>query len=144
MSIRIYHYLPEDLDKFEFNKYSRKLKNNKKDLAAMKFFLAQAHSYTLFDTTTHKVVAVLAFFEYAPHRFNGCIIASRLFGKNPKYALKMRYLINCLRHDFTPERVETISEDIPQLNKWHQFLGFKLEMKLPAYLEKRDYILWSM
>lgn len=143
MALKIYQYQPEDLNGFDFNHYSRHLRN-KKNLAAMKAFLINAHSYTIFDTSINKAVAVLAFVEYAPHQFNGCIIASRLFAKNPKYAVKMRYLVNCVKRDFAAFRVETISEDKPKLNKWHEFLGFKLEKKLPAYVAHKDYVLWSM
>lgn len=143
MSIKIYQYQDGDLTGFDFNHYARHLRN-KKNLAAMKAFLRQAHSFTLFDTGINKAVAVLAFVETAPHCFNGCIIASRLFAKNPKYAVKMRYLVNCVKRDFAAFRVETISEDRPRLNKWHEFLGFGIEKKLPGYLSHRDYILWSM
>ena len=89
-------------------------------------------------------MAILAFHEYGDGMFYGCIVASEDFGENPKYAAKMKYLIRCVVRDFRMEYVQTKSEDAPELNKWHEFLGFRQEKKLPNHRRGKTFIIWSM
>ena len=72
------------------------------------------------------------------------IAADKSFGDNPKYALKMRWLIKTAFKDHNLNFVITISEDKEELNRWHTFLGFKEMKKLPNYRNNTDFILWGM
>ena len=58
--------------------------------------------------------------------------------------VKMKYLIGRVFDDYKARYVQTISEDAEQLNKWHEFLGFKKEKVLPNYRRGKDFIVWSM
>ena len=140
--IEIYRYEPQDIE-MKFNKWAWPFKS-KKALRGIKKYLEAFYSYTIYDTTLDKPVAILGFHEYEDGRFYGCIIASELFEKNPKYAVKMKFLIGKVCEQYGAERVETISEDAPALNKWHEFLGFHKKKSLPEYYRGRDFILWSM
>lgn len=140
--IEIYHYEPQDIE-MRFNKWAWPYKSKRK-LAVLKKILAERCSYTLFDTKIDEPVAILCFWETKPDCYYGMIIASDKFGNNPKYAVKMRYLIGCVKYQYGAKEVESISEDAPDLNKWHEFLGFKLIEKLPKYYKGRDFILWRM
>lgn len=138
--IKIFKYMESDLDNMKFNHWGRILKNSK-CLRNLKAYLDKANSYTLYDD---KPIAILAFDEYDKDKYDGCIIADEDFGKNPKYAIKMRWLVHRLIKDFKMKRVQTTSEDSPQLNKWHEFLGFKLEQKDSETHRGIKYNLWGM
>lgn len=138
--IKIFEYMESDLDNIKFNHWGRVLKSSK-CLKNMKAYLSMAHSYTLYD---EKPIAILAFDEYDKDKYDGCIIADEDFAKNPKYAIKMRWLIKRLIKDFNMKRVQTTSEDSPKLNKWHEFLGFKLEKKDSETYRGIKYNLWGM
>lgn len=140
--IEIYRYEPQDIE-MKFNKWAWPFKS-KKALKGIKKYLEVFYGYTIYDTNLDKPVAILGFHEYEDRKFYGCIIASKLFEKNPKYAIKMKFLIGKVREQYGAERVETISEDAPKLNKWHEFLGFHKEESLPNHYQGRDFILWSM
>jgi hypothetical protein len=138
--IKIYEYLETDINQIKFNHWGRSLKNSK-NLKKIKENLKRGHSFTIFD---EKPVAILSFFEYDKDRYYGYIIADEDFAKNPKYAIKMRWLIKRVADEFSPKRVETISEDAEKLNRWHEFLGFKLEKQHCWQKKDVQYNLWSM
>lgn len=140
--IEIYRYEPQDIN-MKFNKWAWPYKNKRK-LAVLKKILAEKYSYTLFDTKINEPVAILCFWEIGKNSCYGMIIASDKFGNNPKYAIKMKYLIGCVIDQYGINEVKTISEDAPDLNKWHEFLGFEKTEKLPDYYKGRDFILWRM
>lgn len=138
--IKFFKYIESDIDNMKFNHWGRILKNSK-CLRNIKAYLENSYSYTIYDD---KPVAILSFHEYDKDKYDGCIIADEDFDKNPKYAIKMKWLINRLVKDFKPERIQTTSEDSPALNKWHEFLGFELEKK-DYYVKNRiKYNLWGM
>lgn len=141
--IEIYKYEAEDLTNMRFNRWAWYY-CNKKCLKRLKKYLLLAHAYTLFDTAKNKPVAILAFHEYGDGMFYGAIIGSDIFGGNPKYAVKMKYLIKCVIRDFKMQYVQTKSEDAPELKRWHEFLGFKPEKKLANHYRGKDFIIWSM
>lgn len=140
--IEIYRYEPQDLN-MSFNKWAWPLKN-KKRLVQLRKYLIKNYSFTIFDTKINEPIAVLGFNELNNKEFYGLIVASDKFGNNPKYAVKMKYLINCVIKEYGVKKTITISEDAPELNKWHEFIGFKKEMKLPKYFRGKDFIYWSM
>lgn len=132
--------MESDINEMKFNHWARILKNSKA-LKNIKEYLRLAHSYTLYD---NKPIAILAFDEYDKDKYDGCIIADESFSSNPKYAIKMKWLINLLIKKFNMKRVQTTSEDSPELNKWHEFLGFKLEKKDSLIKKGVHYSLWGM
>ncbi len=141
--IEIYAYEPQDLENMKFNKWAWPLKNHK-SLLRTKKYLHYFNSYTIYDTKLDKAVAILGFHEQKPGDFYGMIVADECFGDNPKYAVKMKFLIGKVKEQFGAESVETVSENAPALNKWHEFLGFHKEKFLPQYLHGKDFILWRM
>lgn len=138
--IKVFDYIESDIDNMKFNKWARHLKSSK-NLKRIKQYLKMAYSYTLYDD---KPVAILAFDEYAEDKYDGCIIADECFSNNPKYAIKMKWLIGVLAEKMGATRVQTLSEDSPELNKWHEFLGFKLEIKDAETIKGIRQNLWGM
>ena len=138
--IKVFDYMEHDLDLIRFNHWCRILKNTK-CLRNMKEYLREAHSYTLYD---ERPIAILAFHKYNDGMYDGCIIADEDFGKNPKYAIRMKKLIEQVVKHFNMKRVQTTSEDSPVLDKWHTFLGFKLEKKDALIKRGIHYNLWGM
>ena len=132
--------MEKDIDEMKFNKWAWHLKN-KKALKNIKAYLKSAYSYTIYDK---KPIAILSFHEYDNNKYDGCIIADESFGDNPKYAIKMKWLIQRLIKDFKMQRVQTLSEDSPELNKWHEFLGFKLEKERCEKIKGVELNLWGM
>ena len=119
---------------------------SKKAIKQLKSYMSSdnVHSFTIWDTVKDHPVAILSFHSYGAGLFYGQIVADELFETNPKYAIKMKYLIGCVIKDFDMKYVQTVSEDADALNKWHEFLGFKQEKSLPKYLRGKDFIVWSM
>ena len=140
--IEIYQYEPQDLN-MKFNKWAWPLKNKRK-LAILRRYLAKNYAYTIFDTKINEPVAVLGFNEQKKGIFYGLIVAAERFDSNPKYAIKMKYLIKCVAVQYAVKVVETVSEDSPDLNKWHEFLGFCKQKDLPKFYRGKDFILWRM
>lgn len=140
--IEIYKYEPQDLN-MKFNKWAWPLKSKRK-LAILRRYLAENYAYTIFDTKINEPVAVLGFDEQEKGKFYGLIVAAERFNSNPQYAIKMKYLIKCVADQYGAEEVKTISEDVPDLNKWHEFLGFYQQKKLPNFYRGKDFILWRM
>lgn len=143
--IEIYKTWLTDVDNMKFNKWAWPLKS-KKAIKQLKAYISNndVHSFTIWDTVKDHPVAILSFHSYLDGMFCGQIVADELFETNPKYAIKMKYLISCVFKDFGAKYVQTVSEDADQLNKWHEFLGFKQEKTLPNYLRGKDFIVWSM
>ena len=143
--IEIYKTWLTDVDNMKFNKWAWPLKS-KKAIKQVKSYISNkdVHSFTIWDTAKDHPVAILSFHGYGAGLFCGQIVADELFETNPKYAIKMKYLIGCVIKDFDMKYVQTVSEDADALNKWHEFLGFKQEKSLPKYLRGKDFIVWSM
>lgn len=139
--IGAYEYIETDFNKIKFNKWSWYLKD-RKSIRKTKEYFRLAHSYTLM--ADNKPIAILGFHEYEPTHFDGCIVADKHFEDNPKYAIMMKRLVNHLIDKYNMKRVQTTSEDDPQLNKWHEFLGFKLEKKNIITYRDKPFNLWSM
>lgn len=139
--INCYTYMEKDFDTIRFNKWAWYLKC-KKNSKALKDYLKKAEAFTLFDGD--KPIAILGFHEYDINKFDGCIVADECFGDNPKYAIKMKQLINICRDKYKMKRVQTTSEDAEALNKWHEFLGFKVEKENVMSYRGHSFKLWSM
>lgn len=140
--IELYKYEDADLDKMKFNRYAWHLKN-RKAIKQIKEYLKRANSFTLYDVKKEKPIAILAFHFYYSGLAYGMIIADEILADNPKYAILIKKIANRLMTDYHIEYLQTVSEDVPALNKWHEFLGFHKEKSLPQHLRGRDFILWS-
>lgn len=139
--IGAYEYIESDFDKIKFNKWAWYLKD-KKSIKKTKAYFRDANTYTLI--ANDKPLAILSFHEYEPTHYDGCILADEHFEDNPKYAIMMKKLILHVINKYGMKRVQTESEDDPQLNKWHEFLGFKLEKKHSLIHRGKPFNLWSM
>lgn len=136
--IKVFHYLERDIDCMKFNHWCRRLKSAK-NLRRIKSYLHNEHAYTLWD---ERPIAILGFHEYDKGKYDGCIIADVEFGKNPKHAIKMKKLIEQVIKEYKMQRVQTTSEDSAELNKWHEFLGFKAEEN--TVIKGVNFIKWGM
>lgn len=143
--IEIYATIDGDIDKMDFNQWAHEIKNAK-GIKALKKYCRDENTValTLFDRAKEKPVAILAFHQFAQGMVEGMIAADKCFGDNPKYAVKMKWLIGQVIKDHQLQMVITISEDVKELNKWHNFLGFKELKKLPKYRNNTNFILWGM
>lgn len=141
--IEVYKYEETDLDRMTFNRWAWPLKS-KKQIKFIKKYLLQAFAFTVYDVIKDKPVAVLAFHFYNAGIAYGMVIGDKEFSKNPKYAIITKRFMAKLIKDYKIEYLQTVSEDVPELNKWHEFLGFHKEKSLPGHLRGRDFILWSM
>lgn len=143
--ISIYETEDSDIDAMTFNKWAWEIKSSKEIRALKRYIKSQnTASFTLYDDDKDKPVAILAFHEFEKGMVEGMIVADEIFGDNPKYAIKMRWLVKRLIKDFKLVFVITISQDAEELNKWHEFLGFMPMRKLPKYRKDTDFILWGM
>lgn len=141
--MKVFDYIEKDLDTMKFNRYGWDLKSTK-DIKRIKKFLENANSFTLYDEQREKALAILSFTEYDTDKWYGLIIADECFGDNPKYAIKMKWLVwECIKR-FEMKCTETESEDEEKLNKWHEFLGFKLVKKHSRKFRGRWFNLWRI
>lgn len=143
--IDIYKTISKDIDQMDFNEFSHEIKNAKGIKAFKKYINSGiAEAMTLYDTEKKKPLAILAWHPFAVGMVEGMIAADKSFGDNPKYAIKMKWLIGQVIKDYKLDFVMTISEDTKELNHWHAFLGFKEMKKLPLYRNNTDFILWGI
>lgn len=141
--LNAYSYISTDLDKMRFNHWGRLLKSSK-NLKKIKKYLSapMTQSFTVCDNG--KPIGILAFHEYEKDKYDGCIIASDEFGNSPKHAIFMRRLIRTAIETYDVKRVQTLSENDPRLNRWHEFLGFKLEKENCTEFRGIKHNLWSV
>lgn len=141
--IEVYKYEETDLDRMTFNRWAWPLKS-KKQIKFIKKYLLQTFAFTVYDVTKDKPVAVIAFHFYGKGIAYGMLIGDKEYSKNPKYTIVTKCFWEKLIKNYKIEYAQTVSEDTPELNKWHEFLGFHKEKSLPGHLRGRDFILWSM
>ena len=141
--IEVYKYEETDLDRMTFNRWAWPLKS-KKQIKFIKKYLLQAFAFTVYDVTKDNPVAIIAFHFYGKGIAYGMLIGDKEYSKNPKYTIVTKCFWEKLIKNYKIEYAQTVSEDTPELNKWHEFLGFHKEKSLPGHLRGRDFILWSM
>ena len=141
--IEVYKYEETDLDRITFNRWAWPLKS-KKQIKFIKKYLLQAFAFTVYDVTKDKPFAIIAFHFYGKCIAYGMLIGDNEYSKNPKYTIVTKCFWEKLIKNYKIEYSQTVSEDTPELNKWHEFLGFHKEKSLPGHLRGRDFILWSM
>ena len=133
------HYEYDDLKNMDFNHWSRKI--NESNIDNLHLFIVSGHALTLVD---NKPIAILSFNEMEDGIYDGRIMADKSFGKSPKHAIYMRDTIKKCVQEFKPKEVITISEDNDGLNKWHEFLGFKMIEKGVTVGTVDNLIKWSL
>ena len=134
----------EDIDLLEFNKHAWTLKS-KKAIKEFKQYLNSpiVKSYTMWDKENNRPLLVLAFHQYVRGCFYAQIVADKRFGKPSHIKLFRKTIDKCIAN-FNMQYIQTVSEDVEDLNKWHTFIGWKKEKDIPNYYRKKNFILWSM
>lgn len=141
--ISAFSYISSDLDKIKFNHWGRFLKNGK-SLKKIKKYLSNPMTQAFTVCDNGNPIGILAFHEYEKDSYDGCIIADACFGSKPNHVVFMRRLIITAIKTYEMKRVQTLSENDPKLNKWHEFLGFKLEKENNFEFRGVKHNLWSI
>jgi hypothetical protein len=63
---------------------------------------------------------------------------------NMRDGIEVKKFLQDMIVKYNPVRIETTSLDMPKLNKWHSFLGFKCEGTKRKYFAGKDYKMWSI
>lgn len=131
----IREFKTEDLDSIEVNNFGDEDLINK-----LKPILNVFQAWTLEDKGIVK--AILFYRSYANHNYEGFVVASIFMSAFDGQELKefIYKLINRLEI----KRIETLSLDCEELNKWHRFLGFKCEGIKRKFLKNKDYKMWAI
>lgn len=89
----------------------------------------------------NEVKAIIFFVEVEPDDWAGFFLISVDF--EAQDGEQIRNFINDTVEEKQPKRLWTVSIDHPLINRWHRFLGLKIEEKDIAFCGK-NYIRWSM
>jgi hypothetical protein len=138
--IKYCQYLEIDIDDMKFNRYARLLKSEKvikKIKARLK--ARESYSYTLFEDDTP--VAIMSFQEQENDCYDCLMIASDFF--TVKHAVAVKRFMNNVALRIGAKKVITASENCPELNRWHEFLGFTLEKENDFEYRKIKHNIWS-
>ncbi len=88
------------------------------------------------------VLAIICWRSYWKNNYLAFLLISEDMTAIRARALK-KFIFEVIM-DFGMQRVQTDSVDCPELNRWHDFLGFTLEGKRPKMLYDKDYNSWGM
>jgi len=129
-------YIKGDLERIKENKHSRmEIKSDKfiKDFE-------QRENYTLYRDD--EIMMIFSYKQYAPKRYTVYMVLSKYFDVVDLREAKKLWDkgVSILE----PIRIETISEDDEQNNKFHRFIGFEKEGTKRNYLDGKDYIVWGI
>lgn len=130
----IREFIKEDLKNFEPNIYSQY------DDFIDIFDNYEYLKYSLIKEG--KVKAILCFTNYWENNWNCFLLMCKGFEFCYAKDIKkfMQYCIKKLK----PQKLETDSLDCPELNRWHKFLGFKLEGTKRKHIYGKDINMWGM
>lgn len=99
-------------------------------------------SHTIVDSAGDPFIIFFAI-EYSPTKFSGFLIASNDFSGVDKMRFVKKFVKNSfLSYNMT--RLETLSFDCDELNRWHKFLGFELEGTKKKFIGNKNYNVWGM
>lgn len=87
------------------------------------------------------VAAILCFKCYWGQNWHGFFLIAQDFPA--KLGRKIRAFIISTMERLGAERLQTDSVACPTLDKWHKFLGFKLEGTREKLMNGRDYNMWA-
>lgn len=87
-----------------------------------------------------KVVCIIGYVNYWGNNYKAFLSISEDF----KQSRELKEYIYNLIEELNMERVETESPDNETLNRWHEFLGFKLEGTKVNFMDNQDYNVWGI
>jgi hypothetical protein len=88
------------------------------------------------------VKAILFYRNYAEKNYEGFLVCSMTM--NAFDGQEIKEFIYKLRERLDIKRIETLSLDCEELNKWHKFLGFECEGTKRKFLKNKDYKMWAI
>lgn len=130
----IRHFEPEDLKKIKVNRFSVNDQNVED--------ITNEHYYKNTFVDGPDVVCIVAFRRYWQDNFLGFLILSDDF--TPRHGREVRTFIHQAMKDFNCKRLQTDSEACAVLDRWHEFLGFKLEGTREKLIMGKDFRMWAI
>jgi len=130
----IRHYNATDRRRIKPNEFS--------DIRDADFVFEDDDFYKFSLVEDNEVYAIICFKRYWKNNF----IAFFLISEDIKilHARELRTFIYDAAFDLGAERIQTDSIDCEVLNKWHRFLGFKIEGKRIKMMYDQDYNCWAV
>lgn len=102
---------------------------------------AEFYKHTLVGADS-SVYAIICWRRYWSNNFIAFFLISE---EMPSiYARELKRFVFDAIMDFRAERVQTDSVDCPELNRWHDFLGFRLEGKREKMIFDKDFNMWGL
>lgn len=98
------------------------------------------YKHTLVDGSDVK--AIICFRKYWGNNFIAFFLISDDI--KPMNARELKRFIYEAADAFQAQRIQTDSQDCDTLNKWHKFLGFRLEGKREKMLYDKDFNMWCL
>jgi hypothetical protein len=131
----IREFTEEDLSNIELNDFG-----DGDLLTKLKSVLKMYEGWTLEKEGIIK--AILFYRNYAEQNYEGFLVCSLFM--NGFDGQEIKDFIYQLRDRLGVKRIETLSLDCEELNKWHKFLGFTCEGTKRKFLKDKDYRMWAM
>lgn len=99
------------------------------------------YKFTLVDDKSD-VLCIMAFKRY----WGDCWMTCSLMSENikPSHARELKRFLHTVINDFGMQRMQTHDLDCSFLNRWHEWLGFKLEGVMKKMVFNRDYCAWAV
>ena len=88
------------------------------------------------------IKAIMFYRNYAEQNYDGFIVCSKYLTAFDSRDIKR--FMETLKAEKGIRRIETLSLDIPTINKWHEFLGMTCEGVKKRFLNGKDYRMWSI
>jgi len=88
------------------------------------------------------VKAILFYRAYAEGHYEGFLVCA--VGMTAFDGQKVKEFIYELKNGLGIKRIETLSIDSEELNRWHKFLGFVCEGTKKRFLKGKDYNMWAL
>lgn len=131
----IRHFARMDIRRLKANKFS--------DIKGADFVFDDdaVMKHTLVDNND-RVLAVICFQEYWRRNFYAFFLISEEIGAHGISELK-DFVYQAIS-DLGADRVQTHSVDAPEVNRWHEYLGFTCEGKHEKMLYDKDYRSWAV
>jgi hypothetical protein len=133
----IREYLDGDLDVMDYNKWVHEHIREE----SFKKLINSCEAFTLFDPDTGENIAVIAYKPYTDRCYVTFTVCSKRF--NAKFAKEFKRFVVRGRDILQALRYETISKARPEINRFHEFLDFKLEGTKRKYFDGEDYNIWG-
>jgi len=125
----------DDLDKIKLNDFGDSNLVNK-----FKPILSMYEGWTLEKEGVIK--AILFYRNYAEKNYEGFLVCSVFM--NAFDGQQIKDFIYQLIKRLEIKRIETLSLDCEEINRWHQFLGFVCEGTKINFLKGKNYRMWAI